>query len=177
MPGEAFLDGDRLTLRPMETEDHEFIAQQWNQQSVRKQAGWPQFPLTGADIEAVGERGDDGALLLACHEERPVGFVVLHDLDWQARLTEISYLIRPDEQGNGYATEAVELCLTYAFDELGLHKVYAKVWEENGGSIHVLEKLGFEREGVKRDHWYGFGEYRDEHLFGLLESEWEVANR
>lgn len=177
MPGEAFLEADRLTLRPMEAEDHEFIARQWNRQPVRQQAGWPQIPLTGDDIESVGERGDGGSGFLVCDDDSPVGFVILHDLDWQARLTEISYLIRPDEQGKGYATEAVAICLAYAFDELGLHKVYAKVWEENEGSIHVLEKLGFEREGVLRDHGYAYGEYGDQHWFGLLESEWESPDR
>lgn len=176
MAGETFLEGDRLTLRPMEEGDYEFIARQWNRPGVRQQAGWPQLPLGGDDIEAVGERGDEGAEFLACHDGKAVGFVILHDLDWHARLTEISYLVRPDEQGNGYATEAVTLCLEYAFEELGLHKVHAKVWEDNEGSMHLLEKLGFEREGVLRDHWYGFGDYSDEHLFGLLETDWAAPN-
>lgn len=176
MAGDTFLEGDRITLRPMDEEDYELIASQWNRPGVRQQAGWPQLPLRGDDIEAVAERGDGGAGFLACHDDRAVGFVVLHDLDWQARLTEISYVVRPDEQANGYATEAVSVCLEYAFVELGLHKVHDKVWEDNEGSVQVLEKMGFDQEGVLRDHWYSFGEYSDEYLFGLLESEWETPS-
>lgn len=80
-------------------------------------------------------------------------------------------MIIPEHQGKGYATEEGELALTHAFGELGLRRVYARVLEDNKGSMRVLEKLGFEHERVFRDHPYVYGEYADEHRFGLLRSE------
>lgn len=171
MPGTVFLEGDRLTLHLMEPEDHEFVADHWNAEPVRQQARWPTLPLSGEDIAAVGDRGDGGAQFLVRHDDRSVGFVTLYDLDWRARNAEISYLIRPEEQGNGYATEAVDVCLSYAFDELGLQKVYAVVREGNEGSIQVLDAFGFEREGVLRNELYVNDEFIDEYRFGLLASE------
>lgn len=61
----------------------------------------------------------------------------------------------------------------YAFDEMGLHKVIAGVLDGNEASMRVLEKLGFEQEGVLREHENSFGEYKDRYLFGLLRSEWQ----
>lgn len=171
MPGKVFLEGERIAVHLMDSDDHEFVANQWNAESARAQASWPKLPLTGEDIAEVGERGDGGAQFLVCHDERPVGFVTLYDLDWRARNAEISYLIRPTEQGQGYATEAVDICLGYAFDELGLEKVYAVVREGNEGSIQVLEKFGFQQEGILRNQIYSDGVFKDEYRFGLLASE------
>lgn len=171
MPGKVFITGDRLALHLMDKDDYEFVANHWNAESAREQASWPKLPLSADDIAEVGERGDGGGQFLVCHDERPVGFVTLYDLDWRARNAEISYLIRPSEQGQGYATEAVEICLGYAFNELGLEKVYAVVREGNEASIHVLEKVGFQEEGKLRNQIYADGGFKDEYRFGILASD------
>jgi RimJ/RimL family protein N-acetyltransferase len=54
---------------------------------------------------------------------------------------------------------------------LGVHKVYARVAESNEASMRVLEKLGFQQEGVLREQSYCLGEHLDMHYFGLPESE------
>jgi len=48
--------------------------------------------------------------------------------------------------GKGYATEAVRLLIKFAFEELDLLRIYAKIYEYNIGSMKVLEKTGFERK-------------------------------
>ena len=83
----------------------------------------------------------------------------------------LAYWIIPDERGNGYATEAADLCLKHAFDDRRLHRVVARVFENNDASIRVLEKLGFEREGFLREHSYVNGAHRNMHLYGILASE------
>lgn len=60
---------------------------------------------------------------------------------------ELQYMIAGDAHGNGYATELAEATLQHAADELNLHSVIATVDIPNQGSIRVLEKLGFSREG------------------------------
>jgi len=117
------------------------------------------------------EATDDFHVFLACPDDTPVGSAFLVDVDLDVRNAELGDVMTPDEQGNGYATDAAGLCLTHAFDELGPHKVWAQTVEDNGASKRVLEKLGFQQEGVLREHGHGFGRYTDLHLFGLLESE------
>lgn len=169
MLGPVFLEGDRLTLRVVQSDDYAFLTRLWNEKSVRYQAGFC-GPYTEESIKAWTDADDDSHFLV-CVDETPVGDVMLRKVDWQSRHADLGYGIHPDEEGNGYATEAADLCLTHAFDELGLHKVTAFVVEGNEASMRVLEKLGFEREGVFRDHVNSFGDYVDAHRFGLLRSE------
>lgn len=72
-------------------------------------------------------------------EGTPVGSASIKDIDLRGRKAEVSYWITPDEQGEGYATEAADLCSTRAFDELGLHKVWARTVGDNEASKRVLD--------------------------------------
>lgn len=172
MPGAIFLEGERLNLRTVIPEDYEFVARHFTNPSMRH-GGFEDIrtPVTPDDVKQRIEDDDDFHAFLACREETPVGSAFLVDVDLERRHAELGYWITPDEQGNGYATEAADLCLTHAFDQLGLHKVWARTNEDNEASQRVLEKLGFQREGVLREHWFGFGRFVDEYRFGLLESE------
>lgn len=174
MPGPVFLEGDRLTLRLPEAVDEAFLIRLWNEESVRYPAGLRGPELSDDLADVVG--GEDDCRFLACHDGNPVGDILLYGVDWPARKAELGYAIDPEEAGQGYATEAAALALRHAFTGMGLHRVCARVVAGNDASMRVLEKLGFEREGVLReDHYNQYGEYEDWHLFGLLEDEWEPA--
>lgn len=60
---------------------------------------------------------------------------------------ELGYVLHPDHQGQGLASEAVERALTRAFDEDGLSEVHAGVWADNLASIGLLKKFGFQLTG------------------------------
>lgn len=172
MPGAVFLEGERLTLRTVQPEDYEFIARHLNNPTARHE-GFQDLrtPFYEDDIAAIVEEQDDYHMFLACREGDPVGSAFLLDIDFDGRKAELGYWIVPEEQGNGYATEAAQLCLIHGFDELGLHKIWARTVAENEASKRILEKLGFKQEGILREQWYGFEDYVDECRFGLLESE------
>lgn len=171
MPGPCFLRGDRLSLRTVESEDREFVQRHWNDPAVRH---WfaKDTPMDSAGVTDFLAADDETVQFLPCRDGTPVGFVWLFDVDDTAGRGEIGYWIAPEEQGDGYATEAADLGLRYAFDERGFNKVVARVFEGNTASRHVLEKLGFEEEGYLRQHYYVDGEFVDTRLFGLLAENW-----
>jgi RimJ/RimL family protein N-acetyltransferase len=167
-----FLDGERLTLRTAQSDDYGFIARHLNNPTARHTGLQDiRIPFYEDDIAAIVEEQDDYHMFLACREGDPVGSAFLSDIDFEGRKAELGYWIVPEEQGNGYATEAAQLCLIHGFDELGLDKIWARTVGDNEASKRILEKLGFKQEGVLREHWYGFEDYVDEYRFGLLESE------
>jgi len=84
----------------------------------------------------------------------------------------IGYSVDQARNGQGYASEAVHLALTFAFEELNLRRVVAGVMPRNTGSIRVLEKNGFQREGLQREHIEINGVYEDHYFYGLLRNEW-----
>lgn len=61
----------------------------------------------------------------------------------------------------GYMTEAIGLVTEYAFGELQLHRIEANVMPWNAPSLRVLEKNGYEREGISREYLYINGKWED----------------
>lgn len=171
MPGAVFLRGDRLTLTTVHPDDYNFLQELFNDPAIRRQAG-VSLPLTERDVAEFVEESPDTVQFVVCLDDTPIGQVVLAEVDLQARSAELGWIvIRPADQGNGYATEAVDLCLTHAFDDCALHKVWAQVIEGNTASVRVLENLGFQQEGVLREQEYANGDFVDVHQFGLLSSD------
>jgi len=82
----------------------------------------------------------------------PVGWVELATLGaGPGAGLQIGYAIAPRDCRRGYATEAAARILEYALADLRADCVSAVVRAENAGSLRVLEKLGFQRVGRRRD--------------------------
>lgn len=83
----------------------------------------------------------------------------------------LGYNVRSDYWGQGYATEAVKTILEYAFAN-GIagpvNRIQAITIPANLSSERVLEKLGFEKEGLMRKYGFWKGEFHDMNLFSLL---------
>ena len=62
---------------------------------------------------------------------------------------ELLYALRESWSGRGLATEMGRAAIAHARTQPGFDEIAADVDEINAGSVHVLEKLGFERVGVK----------------------------
>ena len=65
---------------------------------------------------------------------------------------EIGYELSKDYWHQGIMVEALQRIIPFGFDEMGIHRMQASVFPENHASIHLLEKLGFEKEGVLKQY-------------------------
>lgn len=81
---------------------------------------------------------------------------------------EIGYKIAADQQGLGYGKEMVEKAVKIAFFDMDLHRVEAYCLPDNDRSMRLLRSLGFEMEGLIRDHAQIQGTFRDHILFSIL---------
>ncbi|QCS43930.1 GNAT family N-acetyltransferase [Natrinema versiforme] len=174
MPGPVFLDGDRVTLRPIEEDDLEFLQTQINDSRIWRAIGRSR-PVNGEQEREFFENvvcGDDTVNFLIAADSTPIGTIGLHSIEWETRKAEIGYWLAPDHHGRGYGTEATERVVRYAFDQLGLHRIAARVFEFNEPSKRLLESVGFTQEGVHRDGEFIDGEWQDVYWYGLLENEW-----
>jgi [ribosomal protein S5]-alanine N-acetyltransferase len=73
--------------------------------------------------------------------------------------------------GRGYMTETVGAIIPFAFDELKLHRLEAACLPHNHASIRVLERNGFQREGLARRYLKIDGVWQDHLLFALLSDD------
>jgi [ribosomal protein S5]-alanine N-acetyltransferase len=81
---------------------------------------------------------------------------------------EIGYWLARPFWGQGIMTAVVEKLCRYAFDEFGLVKITAHVFDTNPASARVLEKCGFVQEGFLRKHYLKDDRYLDARLYALL---------
>lgn len=74
----------------------------------------------------------------------------------------LGYWISSRRQGRGHSTRAVNLAVTLAWDDLGLHRLEAHTQVENLASQAVLRKNGFRSWGIAHEHFFAQGAWRDE---------------
>ena len=112
-------------------------------------------------------------------EDRLIGACGLHVSNPDHREAWIGYCFNRHYWGKGYATEAARRLVTFGFDELKLHRIFATCDPQNKGSVRVLEKAGMRREGRLREHKWVKGRWRDSFLYAILDHKWKTgkANR
>lgn len=176
MPGPLFREGEQIELRPIEETDLDFLQRLINDPRVRPGLG-SSVPINGQEeqewYDSLSE--DDNVHLLICVDGEAVGSIGywVKQQDWGS--AELGYSLDPAAWNNGYMTDAVRELCAYGFEERRLHKMIARAYETNPASQRVLEKVGFEREGVLRDEAFVQGEYVDMYRYGLLVEEFDSA--
>lgn len=91
-----------------------------------------------------------------------LGNVWLHNIHWVNRNAELRILLgAPEARGRGYGTSACQLLLKFAFEKLGLHKVYLYVSSVNPRAQRAFEKSGFQVEGLLKQEFFVDGQFID----------------
>jgi [ribosomal protein S5]-alanine N-acetyltransferase len=99
-----------------------------------------------------------------------IGECDLSEIDTHHKRAEVGFLFRRDAWGNGYAYEAMQRIISFAFKELELERLWARFHTGNEPSRRLLEKLGFTHEGTLRGHVWRDGERRDCALYGRMKN-------
>jgi ribosomal-protein-alanine N-acetyltransferase len=89
--------------------------------------------------------------------------------DIERRSAEIGYWIGRAYWGRGIMTDAVRATTRYAFEELGLLRVFAVPFARSVRSARVLEKVGYAYEGLMRRSAVKEGEILDQHLYAAYD--------
>jgi RimJ/RimL family protein N-acetyltransferase len=120
---------------------------------------------------------DEGAWLnlAAAADGRYLGEVGVSLVSRDHRQCEVGYVFLPQAQGAGYATEAVAAMVDLAFEQLDAHRVAGRLDGRNGASARLLERLGMRREAHLRANEWVKGEWTDEMIYAITESEWRAA--
>lgn len=105
-----------------------------------------------------------------------IGYISMNNLDLRNRCAEWGGLIIGDKKlwNQGYATEAAALLLELGFDEFGLNRIYGHYLESHIATSKILQKLGFEKEGILRNAIYKKGQFHNQVIVGLLKEEYEI---
>ena len=164
---------DELIVRSPTAEDIQTIAPAFVDPEVGGEAGLPPVPaamLVAAlenEIPRMREQGLLAPYVIEGPDGRLLGGLALHHFDPMRDALEVGYWLLRDARGRGVATRSVKAAVDHAFGN-GIYRVEAHVRQGNTASERVLERLGFEREGVKRGLLRHEGARVDATLFSLL---------
>lgn len=163
-----FLVGERIYLRGLEDEDLLGPYFQWlNDQESDKftaHAIWPNsMRKMRAFIDRVGDSRTELVLAIVENKnDRHVGNIGLHDINWVHRCATMSILIgERDARGKGYGREAIGLLVQHAFQKMNLHRIQLGVRSDNEAAIRSYRAAGFKEEGFFRQALYSAGKYYD----------------
>jgi ribosomal-protein-alanine N-acetyltransferase len=165
-PLSIYLKTERLTLREVREDDlcdlvgilqdpkvlrHLGYTQPWSETDVRRD-------ICAALHQGYEERRSAYKLVIVLeNEEQVIGdcgldLLYLTETSQHPSAAILYLLLRSDQWGNGYATEAGQALVRFAFEELDLPILYAGCHPENAASRRVLEKLGMHFEGEQLDY-------------------------
>jgi [ribosomal protein S5]-alanine N-acetyltransferase len=113
--------------------------------------------------------------LITKNDDKLIGSCELRIENVGSKEGEIGYILNRKYWNRGYMTEAAIKAVSFGFEQLGLHRIFATCHPANKGSYHVMEKIGMQREGQIRSHRFIKGEWRDSLLYSILENEWHAG--
>lgn len=87
---------------------------------------------------------------------------------------ELGYYIAEKYWGRGIMTEAVKQVCEYVFDKSDIIRIYAEPFANNTASCKVLEKAGFQCEGILRSNAVKNGKVMDMRMYALLKTEFHI---
>ncbi|PFO09377.1 ribosomal-protein-serine acetyltransferase [Bacillus sp. AFS076308] len=171
---------NRLILRQFSQKDVESFYLYRSSPEVAKFQSWENYQYHDAEVfvrkqskSMPDQPGTWFQFAIALVETNHlIGDCALHTLLNEPRIVEIGFTLAEEHQGKSYASEAVRALLSYAFNDLGKHKVIAFTDVRNEKSIRLLERVGMRREGHLLENYMSKGQWVDEYQYSLLQSEW-----
>lgn len=177
------LIGSRVILRPITAADAPAMFASLSDEEGRRLTG-TQKSFTFEQVQEHCQRvvGADDRVDLAITLKDGgdyVGEAVLKDIDGVNRTAGFRIALAGQVHfGKGYGTEATRLLIDHGMRTLRLHRIELEVYDFNPRAQRVYEKVGFVREGVRRDVLLWDGVYHSAIVMGLLEHEyqpWQLA--
>jgi len=175
-PG-PILHGERVLLRPIEREDVPVI---WSlledlAVTVPSEDG-PVRPQSRSAYEARFERHlidrpADLFELAVVADDRVVGQVQLHAIDYFSRRCELGIALGQQYWNRGSGQDAIRTIVGYAFEVLDMNRVGLRVLADDQRAIGAYRRAGFVEEGRLRQHAMVGGELRDELIMAILREE------
>ena len=177
------LQGQNVKLRAIEPEDLECIFAWENDTEIwlvsNTLSPFSRFTIkkyienSHLDIFQAGQLRlmIEGLSLKNKHNYLTIGTIDIFDFDANNQRAGIGILIgNKDYRGKGYASEAINILISYSFSTLNLHQLYCNIAENNKNSLSLFEKHGFQITGKKKEWIRTPKGWMDEYTLQLLKN-------
>ncbi len=176
------LETERLILRPFTLDDAPRVQKLAGDMAVASTTLLIPHPYKdGLAEEWIGahqekfEKGTETVFAITLKSKALlVGAMGLH-MNPRHENAELGYWIGKPYWNKGYATEAAQAVLDYAFTALNLHRVHASHFTRNPASGRVMQKISMKHEGCRRQHVKRWDVFEDIEVYGVLRTEFAAS--
>jgi ribosomal-protein-serine acetyltransferase len=175
----TFVVNNEVELRILEARDAEEVFNQVdkNREYLSTWMPWASSSMledTKAFIQSELNRfaKNNGFTSGVFYNNKFVGCLGIHEIDWNNKKTSIGYWIGAEYQGRGIMTDAVKSMINYTFKVLELNRIEIRACTENLKSRAIPERLGFKHEGTIRHAELNKERYFDHEVYGIIAEEW-----
>jgi ribosomal-protein-alanine N-acetyltransferase len=170
---QPILVNDTITLRPVRDSDQQKVFEGFSHPQVTKyfDITYPTFESTVVQMEwykTNREKQIGYAWVVENEEQDFMGIFSLYQINKQHKRCELGYWLFPQYWQKGYASLAIQALLTFASENLKLHRIAAEIEPENTDSLKLLAKLGFEREAMLKDFEFKNGQFNSLEIWAKL---------
>jgi RimJ/RimL family protein N-acetyltransferase len=170
------IGSERLLLRPLRSSDEDDLLAYQSDPNVPRDVAYDVREALARAIAApirLLETGDHANLAIVLRENgRVIGQSNLSILSKADRHGQLGYVINPSYARRGFASEATRTLLDFAFFNLNLHRVTARIDTRNAASAAVAAKIGMRREAEFLEDEFFKGEWSSSWIYAILRAEW-----
>ncbi len=171
------LKGGRCNVRDWRKSDAESLMRHANNINVAQHLRdrFP-HPYTEQDARAFlkhATASDDPTNLAIEVDGEAVGAIgYVPGRDVERFSAEIGYWLGETMWGRGIVTDALVVLTEHAFARMNVLRMFALPFADNPGSVRVLEKAGYSREGLMRSSSVKYGVVKDQLLYARINPSW-----
>lgn len=159
------IQGDRISLRPIEKRDLHVLNNWKNNEEVYRYLGGGYMPVS-VDIQEswmdsiMDTTGENKRFIIEDKNKHSIGMTGLYNINWIHRTCEFGIFVgNVDEQGKGYGSETYGLMEDFAGRYLNLRKIKVLTVKDNFSAVNMYHKLGFKMVGELVDERFIDGKY------------------
>ena len=179
--GLPVLKGSCVTLRELRVSDAASLFAMLTTEEVSRFISPPPTSVEGFERFIAWTLRQRAAGTYACFAvtlqgyDTAIGIFQVRETEPGFGTAEWGFAIGSPFWGTGLFQEGANLVLEFAFETLGVHRLEARAAVKNGRGNGALQKLGAVQECILRQSFFKNGEYLDQVLYAMLDTDWRDA--
>ena len=175
------LESERLIYREVTSEDVDDVFNIYSDPEVAKYDLYNPISTKEDSIYIINQYSEDFKNkeeitwgVARKSDNKLIGYCCLGDFDDNSLRSQIGYGFKLCEWNKGYATEAINVMVEFAFEVMDLNRVEAEVTLGNDASVKVLKKVNFVQEGIFRERTIIKGEFVDDVILAIIKKDYAI---
>jgi RimJ/RimL family protein N-acetyltransferase len=175
------LSGSMVTLRELRLSDAPSLLAMLSTEEVARFISPPPTTVEGFERFIAWTHRERAAGNYICFAVVPhgmdtaIGIFQVRQLEPGFGTAEWGFALGSEFWGTGVFVDAAKLVVDFTFQVVGTHRLEARAAVQNGRGNGALRKIGATQEGVLRKSFLRDGEYLDQTLWTILESDWRAS--